>query len=74
MNTLRIERGSSAEAGEIFLYQGEYWQQEVFRVSAALTEQELQRLGYRPLEDFFPGQIIEGYAELGEPLYATTWE
>jgi len=48
--------------------------QEVFAVSAELSEEELRRLGYRPLEELFPGQVINGYAEFGETLYATAWD
>jgi hypothetical protein len=74
MGTLRIEKGNGAEAGEVFLYLEAHRLQEVFAVSADLSAQALRRLGYRPLEELFPGQVIEGYAELGETLYATAWD
>jgi hypothetical protein len=74
MGTLCIKKGKDAEAGEVFLSLGEHRLQEVFSVSADLSEQELRGLGYVPLEELFPGQVIDGYAELGETLYATTWD
>jgi len=51
MGTLRIEKGKDTEAGEVFLYLGEHRLQEVFAVSEDLSEQDLLRLGYRPLEE-----------------------
>jgi hypothetical protein len=74
MGILRIEKGKGMEANEVFLNAGELRLQEIFAVSADLSEQELRRLGYRPLEELFPGQVIEGYKELGETLYATAWD
>jgi len=74
MSILRIKRGEGAEAGELFLYVGKQRLQEVFAVSEDLSAEELRRLGYRPLEELFPGQVIEGYTELGETLYVTAWE
>jgi hypothetical protein len=74
MGSLHIEHGQGAEAGAVFLYQGELRLQEVFAVSEDLSEQDLRSLGYRPLEELFPNQVIDGYAEVGKTLYATTWE
>jgi hypothetical protein len=74
MGILRIERGKGAEANEIFLNIGELRLQEIFAVAVDLSEQELRRLGYRPLEELFPGQVIDGYAKFGKTLYATAWE
>ena len=74
MGTLRIEKGHGVEAGEVFLYLEAHRLQEVFAVSADLSAQALRRLGYRSLEELFPGQVIDGYAEFGETLYATAWD
>ena len=74
MGTLRIEKGKDTEAGAIFLYEGEQRLQEVFAESADLSERDLRALGYVPCEDLFPGQVIAGYAELGQTLYAAAWE
>jgi len=74
MDTLRIEKGRGAEAGEVFLYLGEHRLQEVFAVSEDLSEEDLRGLGYRSLAELFPGQVIDGYAEFGEMLYATAWD
>jgi hypothetical protein len=74
VGTWHIEKGKGTEVGEVFLSLGELRLQEVFGVSTHLSEQELRGLGYMPLEELFPGQVIEGYAALGETLYATAWE
>jgi hypothetical protein len=74
MGMMRIEKGHGAEAREIFLYEGELRLQEVFAVSEDLSERDLRRLGYLPLEELFPAGVIEGYAEIGETLYAAAGE
>jgi len=66
---LRIEKGKGLEVGQFWLYRGTYQRQEVF-LKDALKEPEMQALRYVPIEKLFPEETIEGYAEIGEPLYA----
>jgi hypothetical protein len=74
MSSLDIEKGKGAKAREVFLSLEELRLQEVFAVSEDLSARELRSLGYRPLEELFPNQVIDGYAKLGKTLYAPTWE
>ncbi len=69
MGDLRIEKGKGLGDGQFWLYRRTYQRQEVF-LKAALNEQDMQALTYVPIEELFSGETIEGYAEIGETLYA----